>query len=366
MKKFFKLCLTVAALVTIFGFASCSNGNDDTTAAASSTSSTTSGTASSGFSVVTELKYTDTELAGKKFSYTSDGTTQYLLFYNGLCYQGEDTNARTSTKTTIVKDNGKLYKAAKYTRKSGTGLYTTFDDSDGGSMTFNENGTGTVSFSSGSANFTFTNASGVLTIAGNGQNVTCYYDGTNIYRLANELTFVGNYTPAAANSDNAFKGKTFMYSPYYVFGSNGNLIAAIIGENEIISIIKGSYTASGNTCSAKLGNETLTGTLYDGEALVVGDATAVNRRVFTRTSGNNGFGGKTFFSSDETKLIIFISDESVIVLNSGSKFKAKTAYTVSGSNITADDFKATFSGKTLTVTVTADGSNHIYTATLIE
>ena len=165
---------------------------------------------------VTELKYTDSELAGKKFSYTSDGETKYLLFYNGLCYQGEDTNAITTTKTTIVKDNGKLYKAAKYTRKSGTGLYTTFDDSDGGSMSFNENGTGTVTFGSGSASFTFTNASGVLTLIASGQpNTTFYYDGTHIYMLARELTFVENYPPAATTN-------SIVGSKYYNYGIDNN------------------------------------------------------------------------------------------------------------------------------------------------
>ena len=205
MKKFLKLALAVAALTTIFGFASCSNdsSNDSTAPAATATPAATAAATAS----VTELKYTDAELAGKKFSYKKGGNTKYYIFTDGKCYDVDDANATidSNTKTSspvIVKYNGNLYKVDKYTIKSGTGLYATWDMGNNNSLTLKSDGSGTLVMNGGSTNITFTNNSGVVTASGthDGQltTMTYYYDGSNLYQSSDKgkLTFAGNYTPS--------------------------------------------------------------------------------------------------------------------------------------------------------------------------
>ena len=82
MKKFFKLCLAVAALATMFGFASCSNDSSNDSTAPAATAGTTAS--------VTELKYTDAELAGKIFTSKGGNLSKYYLFYHGSCYSYDD------------------------------------------------------------------------------------------------------------------------------------------------------------------------------------------------------------------------------------------------------------------------------------
>lgn len=189
MKKFLKLALAVAALATMFGFASCSNGSSD--------DSTGTGGGATTPTASIELKYTDAELADKIFSYEGDNGTKYLIFTGGNGYNVSDPDATIDSNTpadspVIVKYNGNLYKAGKYTRQSGSGLFTTWNPNEGNiSFTFNADGTGTAG---GSNSFTFTNNAGVLTMTAGTNSYTAYYDGNYIYFDPKELTYVKAYT----------------------------------------------------------------------------------------------------------------------------------------------------------------------------
>lgn len=317
MKKFFKLCLVVAALATMFGFASCSNdsSNDSTAPAATkevsvktrtvkigdteysytetdgkadatdkvkvgedgsitvtvadgskvtiskdgktitytdkngkvytgqlggesitlkssdgtevtasaaektekktvpTTTPAATGTVSEAKMTVTELTFTDSQLADKIFKFQNNGDNgqledRFYIFYGGKCYKGHTVDDAKGKVTggaiyaesgnnipLVIKAGDKLYKAKEYSRKSGTGLFATWNfGSQVGDITLNANGT----CSSASFTGTFTNNSGYITMSSSAMPTafTGYYDGTYIYEAfaKNELKFVDNYT----------------------------------------------------------------------------------------------------------------------------------------------------------------------------
>lgn len=364
MKKFLKLALAVAALTTMFGFASCSNdsSNDSTTNSGAGTGTGTAETAKT----ITELKYTDAELAGKIFTYKDGGDTKYCLFYNGGCFTVDDKSkfnnigSLQGNSPSILKFNDKIYKYAKYTRKSGEGLYTTWEN-DSGTMSFTATGNGSFTYKGTPIAFTFTNDKGNLTLTAPAMGDTkAYYDGTNIYVLNQELTFVENYTPAATN--NVFKGKTFA-SPeskiFFIFGADGKVIFA----QEKEKIFTEAYTVTGNDFTFTVaGINKISGSL-SGTTLTAGDATH-SSGTFTQIVGTNGFGGKSFITADGTKLVVVVSDSLLVMLEQNSDVKKKN-YTVQDGKVIGDNLEATLSGKTLTVKVTKGGV-HTDILTLIE
>lgn len=317
MKKFFKLCLAVAALATMFGFASCSNdsSNDATAPAATkevsvktrtvkigeteyvytetdgkadatdkvkvgedgsitvttadgskvtlskdgktitytdkngkvytgqlggesitlkssdgtevtasaaektekktvpTTTPAATGTVSEAKMTVTELTFTDSQLADKIFKFQNNGDSgkledRYYLFHGGKCYKDDSVEgvkykvgkyAESDWRTiTIIKVGDKLLQGSKATRASGEGLFAKWTTNDGDSMTLKADGTGTMVVHGESVALTFTNDGGLVTLKVTEKNQTMpgYYDGTYLYQAAdkNVLHFVENYT----------------------------------------------------------------------------------------------------------------------------------------------------------------------------
>ena len=308
--------MAVAALATMFGFASCSNGSDDNSALLAASTEKTK-TVKIG-----DTEYVYTEKGGKtetsdKVKVSSDGTVTVTAA------DGSSITISADGKKITYKDkNGK-----EYTGDFGAESIT-LKSSDGSEITAT------------SKTETKTTTPAVTTPA---------------------------VTAAAAN---AFAGKTFVSEDgmCFVFGSDGNLISAVkMNKNDswIFSISKQAYSVTDNKFSATIGKMNCSGTL-SGTTLTAGDGTEGHTATCAQISGTNGFGGKSFISSDGTKLVVFKSDSKVLMLDSGSKKAHEQSYTVSGSKATGDGFEATLSGKSLTVKVTAPDGEHTDTGTLIE
>ena len=206
MKKFFKLCLAVAALATMFGFASCSNdsSNDSTTTPATKTVKTTT------------VKIGDTEYA----------------------YTETDGKVDTSDKVTVA-DDGSI----------------TVTVADGSKVKFSKDG----------KTITYTDKDGkVYTGQTGGESITLKSeDGKEITATSKTESKSVPVTPVVTPAaDNAFKGKTFV-SPdgmSLIFGSDGNLTAAV-KVDEKFNITKQAYTVNGNAFSATIGKMNASGTL---------------------------------------------------------------------------------------------------------
>lgn len=312
MKKFFKLCLAVAALATMFGFASCSNdsSNDSTTTPATKEVSVKTRTVKIG-----ETEYVYTETDGKV-----DATDKVKV--------GEDGSITVTTadgsKVTLSKDG----KTITYTDKNGK-VYT--GQLGGESITLKSE---------------------------DGKEITA-----TSKTESKSVPVTPVVTPAA---DNAFKGKTFV-SPdgmSLIFGSDGNLTAAV-KVDEKFNITKQAYTVNGNAFSATIGKMNASGTL-SGTTLTAGDGDPKHVGTFAQTSGSNEFAGKSFITADGTKLVVVVSDSSLLMLGTGSKEAKETSYTVEGGKVSGKGFEATLSGKTLSIKVTAKDGEHTDTGTLIE
>lgn len=309
MKKFLKLCLAVAALATMFGFASCSNdsSNDSTTTPATKTVKTTT------------VKIGDTE-----YSYT-------------------ETDGKVDTSDKIkVADDGSI----------------TVTVADGSKVTISKDG----------KTITYTDKNGkVYTGQLGGESITLKSsDGTEVTASAAEKTEKKTVpttpaaTPAAAN---AFAGKTFVSDEgkvIFVFASNGKVIFAQNKEK----IFTETYTVTGNDFTFTVaGQNKISGSL-SGTTLTAGDA-AHGNGTFAQTSGTNGFAGKSFMTSDGSKIIVFVSDTKVVLGGDKGNFHS-IDYTVSGGKATAEGFEATLSDKTLTVKTTKHGEDHTDTGILVE
>ena len=304
MKKFLKLCLAVAALATMFGDSTANSG-----------AGTGTGTAETA-KTITELNYTDAELAGKIFTYEDDEDTVFVLFYNGNCYTVDDKSKFDNlsilqgNSPSILKFNDKIYKYAKYTRQSGEGLYTTWEN-DSGAMIFTATGNGSFALKGQIMAFTFTNDKGNLTLTAPGMGVTkAYYDGTNIYVLNHELTFVENYTPAATN--NVFKGKVFVdEAQIFAFKSDGKVLWA--QKNATFKEL--TYTVSSDTCTT----DKFTGSI-NGTTFTAGDGNPKHTGSFTQITGDNEFGGKAFYTTTPIKaFIVFTTNNNVMIAMEGER-----------------------------------------------
>lgn len=304
MKKFLKLCLAVAALATMFGFASCSNGssNDSTTTPATKTVKTTT------------VKIGDTEYA----------------------YTETDGKVDTSDKVTVA-DDGSI----------------TVTVADGSKVTISKDG----------KTITYTDKDGkAYTGQTGGESITLKSeDGKEITATVSSKTEPSaNAAPAATN--NVFKGKTFASSEskiFFIFGSDGKVIFAQNKEK----IFTETYTVTGNDFTFTVaGQNKISGSL-SGTTLTAGDA-AHGNGTFAQTSGTNGFAGKSFMTSDGSKIIVFVSDSLLVMLEQNSDVKKKD-YTVQDGKVIGDNLEATLSGKTLTVKVTKGGV-HTDILTLIE
>lgn len=90
MKKFLKLCLAVAALATMFGFASCSNGSsDDSTAAATANTSVSDGS--------TAATLTAADYKGKTFA-SSDGKSVFSFLSETEIFYGAQAEESSKNK----------------------------------------------------------------------------------------------------------------------------------------------------------------------------------------------------------------------------------------------------------------------------
>ena len=301
----------------MFGFASCSNdsSNDSTATPAATTKTVKTNT----------VKIGDTEYVYK----TTDGTPEKSDTVTVADDGSITVKASDGSKVTISKDG----KTITYTDKNGT-AYT------------GETGGETITLKSS-----------------DGKEVSA----TSKTETKTETVAAPAATPAAAN---AFAGKTFVSEDgmCFVFGSDGNLISAVkMNKNDswIFSISKQAYSVTDNKFSATIGKMNCSGTL-SGTTLTAGDGTEGHTATCAQISGTNGFGGKSFISSDGTKLVVFKSDSKVLMLDSGSKKAHGQSYTVSGTKATGDGFEATLSGKSLTIKVTAPDGEHTDTGTLIE
>ena len=286
MKKFLKLCLAVAALATMFGFASCSNdsSNDSTAPAATKTVKTTT------------VKIGDTEYA----------------------YTETDGKVDTSDKVTVA-DDGSI----------------TVTVADGSKVTISKDG----------KTITYTDKEGkVYTGQTGGESITLKSeDGKEVAATVNSKTEPSaNAAPAA--TENVFKGKTFT-SPenkiFFIFGSDGKVIFA----QEKEKIFTEAYTVTGNDFTFTVaGKNKISGSL-SGTTLTAGDATH-SSGTFTQIAGTNGFGGKSFVSSDKTQVIVFVSDSKVVNLRA-EKDKLEETYSVDNGKAKGEHFEATISEKTL-------------------
>ena len=244
MKKFLRLCLAVAALATMFGFASCSNGSsddststnatstdtttttdtttgtdsDDTTTTTDTTTETDSGDTTTTTDTTPDTDSTDTttttdttletktvsdaaatltiptrsELTGKTFKKYDGGKVKDSYVFSEDTISATDKNGDTWTAY-YSEDSGLL---DDYTiRKVGDAYYMYDEDkmasregSGTGLFTTWKNSKGTMTFNSDgtmttsgkSPTGTFVNNSGVIT-AKLGKTITMLYDGTNIY-----------------------------------------------------------------------------------------------------------------------------------------------------------------------------------------
>ena len=306
MKKFLKLCLAVAALTTMFGFASCSNdsSNDSTTTPATKTVKTTT------------VKIGDTE-----YSYTET-----------------DGKVDTSDKVTVA-DDGSI----------------TVTVADGSKVTISKDG----------KTITYTDKNGkVYTGQLGGESITLKSeDGKEITATSKTETKSAPVTPTATVSANVFAGKTFVSDEgkvIFVFASNGKVIFAQNKEK----IFTETYTVTGNDFTFTVaGQNKISGSL-SGTTLTAGDA-AHGNGTFAQTSGTNGFAGKSFMTSDGSKIIVFVSDTKVVLGGDKGNFHS-IDYTVSGGKATAEGFEASISGKTLTVKTTNHGEDHTDTGILVE
>lgn len=299
MKKFFKLCLAVAALATMFGFASCSNdsSNDSTTTPAATKTVKT-----------TTVKIGDTE-----YSYTET-----------------DGKVDTSDKVTVA-DDGSI----------------TVTVADGSKVTISKDG----------KTITYTDKDGkVYTGQTGGESITLKSeDGKEITATVSSKTETSaNAAPAA--TENVFKGKTFA-SPenkiFFIFGSDGKVIFAQNKEK----IFTETYTVTGNDFTFTVaGQNKISGSL-SGTTLTAGDAEHGNG-TFAQAAGTNGFGGKSFVSSDKTQVIVFVSDSKVVNLRA-EKDKLEETYSVDNGKAKGEHFEATISEKTLNFN--ADGKNLSFT-----
>ena len=307
MKKFLKLCLAVAALATMFGFASCSNdSSNDSTATTTKTVKTNT------------VKIGDTEYVYK----TTDGTPEKSDTVTVADDGSITVKASDGSKVTISKDG----KTITYTDKNGTS-YT------------GETGGETITLKSS-----------------DGKEISA----TSKTETKTETVAAPAATPAAAN---AFAGKTFISEErkvIFVFGSNGKVIFAQNKEK----IFTETYTVTGNDFTFTVaGQNKISGSL-SGTTLTAGDATHGNG-TFAQAAGTNGFAGKSFMTSDGSKILAFVSDTKVVLGANKGNFHSIN-YTVSGSKATGDGFEATLSDKTLTVKTTNHGEDHTDTGTLIE
>lgn len=328
MKKFLKLCMAVAALATMFGFASCSNGSDDTTAAAAATTTATT-------SAATTAATPETTTATKKTVETKSITI------NGVTFTYTTTDGKVDTSATVkVADDGSI----------------TVTASDGSKVTLSKDG----------KTITYTDKNGTsYTGEAGGESITLKSsDGKQVSATLKTETKSVPVTPVVtpAATENVFKGKTFT-SPenkiFFIFGSDGKVIFAQDKEK----IFTETYTVTGNDFTFTVaGQNKISGSL-SGTALTAGDA-AHGNGTFAQTSGTNGFAGKSFITADGTKLVVVVSDSLLVMLEQNSDVKKKN-YTVQDGKVIGDNLEATLSGKTLTVKVTKGGV-HTDTATLIE
>lgn len=307
MKKFFKLCLAVAALATMFGFASCSNdsSNDSTTTPATKTVKTTT------------VKIGDTE-----YSYT-------------------ETDGKVDTSDKIkVADDGSI----------------TVTVADGSKVKFSKDG----------KTITYTDKDGkVYTGQLGGESITLKSeDGKEITATSKTETKSAPVTPTATVSANVFAGKTFA-SPegkvFFIFGSDGKVIFA----QEKEKIFTEAYTVTGNDFTFTVAAINKISGSLSGTTLTAGDATH-SSGTFTHIAGTNAFAGKAFISDDANRLFVVLSDTEVVMASSGAKKYQKITYTVSGSKITGDGFEATLNGKVLTVKAMTSDGEKTDTVTLVE
>lgn len=279
MKKFLKLCLAVAALATMFGFASCSNdSSNDSTAPAATT-------------------------ATKKTVETKSITI------NGVTFTYTTTDGKVDTSSTVaVADDGTV----TITGSDGTSKVTV--SKDGKSLTYVSGGT--------------TYTGDMTTVDKTTGGVTLKSeDGKTIEAKATSETKTVDTTPATtpAATANVFKGKTFA-SPenkiFFIFGSDGKVIFAQNKEK----IFTETYTVTGNDFTFTVaGQNKISGSL-SGTTLTAGDAEHGNG-TFAQAAGTNGFGGKSFVSSDKTQVIVFVSDSKVVNLRA-EKDKLEETYSV--------------------------------------
>lgn len=305
MKKFLKLCLAVAALATMFGFASCSNdSSNDSTAVTTATTKT--------------VKTTTVKIGDTEYSYT-------------------ETNGKVDTSDKVkVADDGSI----------------TVTNADGSKVTISKDG----------KTITYTDKDGkAYTGQTGGESITLKSEDGKEITATSKTETSANAAPAA--TENVFKGKTFT-SPenkiFFIFGSDGKVIFA----QEKEKIFTEAYTVTGNDFTFTVaGINKISGSL-SGTTLTAGDAEHGNS-TFAQAAGTNGFAGKSFMTSDGSKIIVFVSDTKVVLGEDSGNFHS-IDYTVSGGKATAEGFEATLSGKTLTVKTTKHGTDHTDTGTLVE
>ena len=258
MKKFLKLCLAVAALATMFGFASCSNGSSDdsgtTPASSSSTTkttvtiggveySTTDGTTNEDGSI------TITKEDGSSVTIKADGTIVYIDD-EGNEYTGEVGG------DTLTDESGNTVAVTSGTVDTNVFKGKVFVDE---AQIFAFKSDGKVLWAQKNATFkelTYTVSSDTCTT----DKFTGSINGTTFTAGDGNPKHTGSFTQITG--DNEFGGKAFYTTTpikaFIVFTTNNNVMIAMEGEREFETE---NYTISGSTATAAGGlSATLSGT----------------------------------------------------------------------------------------------------------
>lgn len=194
MKKITSLLVSAIIAFGIASFTACSNGSGD-----GSNSST------GGVAFVNELSFASPAVAGKLFSCkNNNGSLGYFKFKDGRCYMSYSLDNSSSWKdmTSTFKyvafcNGGMWLSEGKLTRKSGSGLFTTWNTRDGGFITVKSNGTIVGKMYGYDVSGFFSNHEGLLrgSLNGNGQTqaIVHFYDGIYIHATHTyPLVFIKN------------------------------------------------------------------------------------------------------------------------------------------------------------------------------
>ena len=183
MKKFLKLCLAVAALATMFGFASCSNGSSDDSNDVPATTTTTATT------TVTTKTFT---IEGIPYGYKTE---------NGKVIESEIVTDTATYTITVAKDGSVIM---KYGNKS---------------VKISKDGT-TITYNDGTNEYTGVLRDGVITLYdGAGNTVTAESTSETKTIAAKTTVKILKY------NDTELDNKIFMYKSdgewnYYTFKDN--------------------------------------------------------------------------------------------------------------------------------------------------